>query len=197
MRPTRKSPRGYRGVDHVTIGSDILAVLKVLRMPEQVLGKDEADKLARVDANAWYPIAWLLELMDTLDRAVGHYGLVQMGRKLFQLSHERRVKEVARSARDIVYGIDGMYRFANRGVGIGGWRVLQFEQGQAVLEKTTPHHCGMEQGILAEAIAAMGCTVNIEQTQCLRHGADSCVFALSSTVIDERWMGSASVSLRP
>lgn len=158
-------------------------------MPEQVLGKAEAEKLGQIDASAWYPIAWLLELMEVLDQNVGFYGLVQMGRKLFQMSHAARVKEVAHSARDIVYGLDAMYRFANRGVAIGGWSVLDFQPGLATLEKTTPHHCAMEQGILTEALSTVRCPVNIEQSQCLRRGADSCLFVLSSSVIDARWSG--------
>ena len=189
MLTQRRPPRGYRGIDHVTIGSDIQAVLKVLRMPEQVLGKDEAQKLSQVDGKAWYPITWLLDLMETLDQSVGFYGLVQMGRKLFQMSHATRVKEVAQSARDILYGMDNMYRFANRGVAIGGWHVLDFQPGLATLEKTTPHHCAMEQGILTEAMSTVGCPVNIEQTHCMCKGADSCVFVLSSSVADARWSG--------
>ena len=36
---TRK-PKGYVGTDHETIGSDILAVVAAIRLPEQVLGTD-------------------------------------------------------------------------------------------------------------------------------------------------------------
>jgi hypothetical protein len=42
-----------------------------------------------------------------------------------------------------------MYHHANRGTGIGGWKVLRFDAGYAELEKMTPHHCVMEQGILS------------------------------------------------
>ncbi len=94
--------------------------------------------------------------MEKLDSHVGHYGLLRMGRKLFHLSHEARVLEVAKSARDIVYGIDDMYHHANRGQMIGGWSVLSFNSGHAELEKTTPHHCVMEQGSLAVTIANPG-----------------------------------------
>lgn len=115
MALVRRRPKGYVGTRHQTIGSDILAVLHILKLPEQVLGTEEARKLAAIDPTSWYPIGWLLELMETLDKKVGHYGLLRMGRTLFQLSHEARVKEVAHSARDILYGLDEMYHFANRG----------------------------------------------------------------------------------
>ena len=36
--PRRRKPRGYLGKGHETIGSDILAVMQMLKMPEQVLG---------------------------------------------------------------------------------------------------------------------------------------------------------------
>jgi hypothetical protein len=185
----KRRPKGYVGRRHETIGSDILAITRILKMPEQVLGTDEAARLAAVEPNDWYPIEWLLELMEKLDTTIGHFGLMRMGRTLFDLSHKDRMIEVAHSARDVVYGIDGMYHHANRGIGIGGWKVLSFEPGHAELEKTTPHHCVMEQGILAGALAAVGCPGNVSQTQCFRQGADSCIFVVSSALTDARWSG--------
>jgi hypothetical protein len=179
------------GRRHETIGSDILAVTRILRLPEQVLGAEEAEKLAKVDPTGWYPIEWLLDLMEALDQSVGQFGLMRMGRTLFELSHRERLIETARSARDVVYGIDGMYHHANRGIGIGGWRVIRFEPGHAELEKTTPHHCIMEQGILSGALTAVGCPSNVSQSQCFRQGADACVFVVSSALTDERWGGQA------
>jgi hypothetical protein len=187
MSPRR--PRGYSGEDHLTLGSDIISVLKILKLPEQVLGEEQAARLGQVDPNDWYPIEWLLELMDQLERHVGPYGLMRMGRTLFQLSHRDRVKAVAHSAKDIVYGIDGMYHHANRGRGIGGWKVLKFEPGLAELEKNTAHHCVMEQGILTEALAMVGCPCNVVQTRCFREGADNCVYTITSALLDHRWSG--------
>jgi hypothetical protein len=182
-------PKGYVGQRHETLGSDILAVVKILKLPDQVLGAEEANKLSRVDPNGWYPIAWLLDLMDKLEAHVGRYALLRMGRTLFDLSHRERVVEVARSARDIVYGIDEMYHYANRGVGIGGWKVVRFDAGHAELEKNTPHHCVMEQGILTEALFAVGCPSNVEQKGCFRDGAGQCTFIVTSSFTDERWWG--------
>ena len=98
-KPVRR-PKGYIGQAHQTIGSDILAVLKTLKSPEQVLGAAEVAKLAAVKPEVWYPISWLLELMETLDAKIGRYGLLRMGRSLFDLSHRERVLEQARSAHD-------------------------------------------------------------------------------------------------
>jgi hypothetical protein len=176
-----RRPRGYLGADHVTIGSDILAVLAVLKFPDHLLGAAEANKLRGVSPNEWYPIAWLLDLMEAIDQHVGHHGLLQMGRALFKLSHEQRVLKVARSARDILYGIDGMYRVANRGDRIGGWQVLVFQPGRAELDKTTPHHCVMEQGLLTGALNAVGCHGLVSQQQCFRQGADSCVYTVTAS----------------
>jgi len=148
--------------------------------------------LRTVSPNDWYPIDWLLELMEKLDAEVGRYGLLRMGRALFKMSHERRVREVAHSAADIVYGIDAMYHHANRGERIGGWKVLSFEPGRAELEKTTPHHCVMEQGILAEALATVGCPGSVTQRECFRKGADACVYTITSALTDARWSGHAS-----
>jgi hypothetical protein len=67
-----RRPRGYTGRQHETIGSDILSVMRVLKLPEQVLGAEVCVRLKEVDPKAWYPIEWLLDLMDRLDKAVGH-----------------------------------------------------------------------------------------------------------------------------
>ena len=142
------------------------------------LGKQEWERLKRVEADQWYPIEQLLGLMEILEAHVGPYGLMQMGRRLFELSHKDRVKVIAKSARDIVYGIDDMYHHANNGRGIGGWKVLKFEPGLAELEKNTPHHCVMEQGILTEALLTVGCAANVSQTKCFRDGAETTSDAL-------------------
>ncbi len=115
-----------------------------------------------------------------------------MGRTLFNLSHEARVGKVATCARDILYGIDGMYHHSNRGRVIGGGEVLSFDPGNATLEKTTPHHCIMEQGILSAALSSVGCPGIVSQTQCFREGADACHYVISSSFIDEHSTGKKS-----
>jgi len=185
----QRRPKGYAGIHHETIGSDIISVLQILKLPDQVLGLEESKKLRAVDPHGWYPIAWLLSLMETLDRRIGHYGLVRMGRRLFELSHQERVLQVASSARDILYGLDDMYHHANRGQLIGGWKVLRFDAGYAEIEKTTPHHCVMEQGILSGALAAVRCPGIIAQRECFREGSESCIYTVSSALTDERWSG--------
>jgi hypothetical protein len=193
----KRKPRGYSGKGHETIGSDILAVLQILKMPEQVLGAEEVSKLGKVQMDGWYPVDWLLDLMEKVDRELGHHALLQMGRRLFAMSHEERLAQMARSAADVVYGIDGMYHHANRGAGIGGWKVLRFDPGYAELEKTTPHHCVMEQGLLSGALAAVKCPGIVSQKQCFRQGAESCVYVVSSSFTDERWFGGKPPEIAP
>jgi hypothetical protein len=185
----RRKPRGYIGRNHETIGSDILAVLQMLKLPEQVLGESEARRLKAVQTDRWYPIESLLSVMRVIEEKLGYYGLVGLGRRIFKESHEQKARVHLKSARDLVYGIDGMYRAANRGVDIGGWRVLKFEPGYAELEKTTPHHCLVEQGILSAAFAALGTPVTITQSQCFRENADSCIYTIHSPVVSEKWTG--------
>ena len=165
-------------------------MLRTLSLPEQVLGEEETRRLSDVRPEQWYPIEWLLALMEKLDERVGYYGLLRMGRMVFSLSHEKRVLATASSARDIVYGLDGMYHHANRGSTIGGWKVLRFSPGYAELEKNTPHHCVMEQGILKAALAAVGAPSLVAQPTCFRNGGDVCVYTVTSVIVDERWNGS-------
>lgn len=169
-------------------------MLHTVQSPAQVLGEEMAGQLRAVKEDGWYPIGLLLDLMERLDAKLGPYAMRQMGRTLFKMSHEARVKEVARSARDIIFGLDGMYNHANRGQEIGGWKVAVFEPGRAEMDKTTPHHCVMEEGILLEALAAVGVTVNIRQTTCFRKGADSCRYTISSYITDTRWTGAEAPS---
>jgi hypothetical protein len=185
----KRRPRGYVGTRHEAIGSDILAVLNALPRPESVLSEATVERLAVVKPNDFYPIAWFLEMMEELDLRMGRVSLVRLGRKVFKVSHAERVLKSAHTARDIVYGIDGMYRHANRGTDIGGWKVVAFTPGHAELDKSTPHHCAMEEGILLEALFAVGVPARIEQTRCFRDGAPSCLYVVTSVVIDRRWTG--------
>lgn len=183
-----RRPRGYVGINHETIGSDILAVLKALHAPEQSLGKALAQRITAVKPNDWYPIGILLEALEALDAKLGTYSLRNVGWELFALSHAEAFKKVAKTARDLVFGMDGMYHRANRGMRIGGWKPTAFGPGLAILEKTTPHHCVMEEGILLEALRTLGIKAEVTQTKCFRKGAELCVYKITSAITDEgRW----------
>lgn len=186
-----RKPRGYVGTHHETIGSDILAVLRALHAPERALGAELLARLNTVQSDQWYPIGWLLEALEAMDKTLGTYALRNVGWKLFELSHAENVKKVAFSARDVLYGFDGFYHHANRGEEIGGWKVVSFKPGHAEMEKTTPHHCVMEEGILQEALRTLGVKAEVTQRQCFRQGADACLFVIDSPVRDVRWSGLA------
>jgi len=186
-------PRNYLGTGHETIGSDILAVLATLHAPEAVLGKAWIARLAHIEPTGWYPIATLLELLDFLGQRTGRASLVKMGREIFMASHAARVGPGATCAGDVVFGIDGMYHHANRGEGIGGWEVVSFRPGAAILDKTTPHHCALEEGILHQALHAVAADAMIVQSTCLRQGDDCCRFELRSAVRDQHWMGGYAI----
>lgn len=78
---------------------------------------------------------------------------------------------------------------ANRGTDIGGWRVVSFGPGKAVVEKTTPYHCILEQGILQEALLVIGVPIMIEQQKCFRRGDDCCEYVMTTYIRDHRWTG--------
>jgi hypothetical protein len=191
-----RKPAGYVGRGHETIGSDILAVQRSLewmaekatpKLPVQILGQDQLDRLATIKPDGWYPIELLIELMDRVETKLGRYALMKMGRVLFKLSHEG--KAPIASGRDVVYGADAMYHAANRGDDIGGWRVITFEPDRAVLEKTTPHHCAMEEGLLLQAFASVGAPSVITQERCIRDGAPLCEFLILPSASGPAWSG--------
>ncbi|MGD0680162.1 MAG: hypothetical protein ABSC94_32670 [Polyangiaceae bacterium] len=194
----RRVPKGYVGRNHETIGSDVLSVLDALQalatndkgrrsgLLEKVLKPGQWEQLQSVHPERWYPIATLLDLMDAVEQRTGRYALVRMGRLLFRRSHEQRVLRTATCGHDIVHAIDQMYHYANRGEQIGGWRVVAFDEWIANLEKTTPHHCAMEEGILAQGLAAVGARAVVSQEVCVCEGADSCLFVIRSA--GGRWL---------
>lgn len=189
MDRKRAMPRGYVGLDHETIGSDIVSLVRAVLMPEAVLGKEAVRELRGVDPAEWYPIEMLLDPLERLDAMLGESSMRKIGWTLFELSHRDAMQGVVKSVRDVAYGIDAMYHRANRGERIGGWRVLKFEPGEAVLEKTTPHHCIMEEGILEAACKQIGLTPTIFQSACFRKGAEACKIVIRSHVRDARWGG--------
>jgi hypothetical protein len=189
MNRMRPLPKGYLGQNHETIGSDILSVLRATSIPQSTLGPDLMDRLAGVQPDGWYPIELMLDLMDRLLTVSGPLGIRRMGRELFKLTHAEALRQAAPSARTIMYGFNDMYHRANRGTGIGGWKVISFEPGRAEMQKTTPHVCFMEEGIFLEALSTVGVGATITQPQCIRNGADACTLVVTSHIRDERWSG--------
>jgi hypothetical protein len=185
----KRLPKNYVGRNHETLGSDVLAILKAVSLPERTLGPDLARRLSAVRADEWYPIGLLLEAFEVMDAKLGDYGLHHVGWELFKLSHADAVRANVRSAHELLNGFDAIYKRVNRGEDIGGWNVLVLEPGHALLEKTTPHHCKMEEGLIEEAMRTLGIRVEVSQSRCFRKGADACHFVLRSPVTDERWTG--------
>lgn len=188
-----RPPRGYVGADHLTIGSDLLAVPETLEylgrqgglgprlVLEKILRTESVRRLADVEPRGWYPIDWLLEMTDAVAERVGEFGLRRIGRTLFRRSHAPDVAGLLHCGVDVVTGIDAMYRRANRGSAIGGWHVLEVDSARATLEKTTPHHCALEEGILAEALATVGSRAVVIQDECRLSGsANACRFVIES-----------------
>src|SRR5690606_41553799 len=128
-RIVKRRPRGYVGRNHETLGSDVLAVLKAVTLPERTLGPDLARRLGAVRADRWYPIGLLLEAFEVMDAKLGDYGLHHVGWELFKLSHAEAVRANVRSAQELLSGFDAIYKRVNRGEDIGGWNVLVLEPG--------------------------------------------------------------------
>lgn len=184
-----RRPRGYRGENHETIGSDILAVLDAVTLAKETFGPELAASLSQVEPDAWYPIERLLTAMDVLDAKVGRFGLIKMGRRLWKRTHEPHVAGQFESVADILLGFHAAYRSANRGTGIGGWELLALAPGFACMENTTPHHCAMEEGIILAAVQMLDVGCAVKQSSCFRDGSATCVYELRSSTRDERWMG--------
>jgi hypothetical protein len=185
----KRLPKGYRGIDHETIGSDVISILKVLHAPDMILGANVSAQLRAVKPDGWYPIAMILEPMELLAQKSGDRTLLSVGWKVIQLSHADNIRKNIKSAHQLLHGFDAIYRNANRGTDIGGWKMLDSAPGRAVMEKTTPHHCVMEEGILQEALRILSVPANVVQTSCFRKGADCCVYEVTSVVRDIRWTG--------
>lgn len=187
---TTRKPRGYAGIDHITRGGDIIAVLRTVHLPEQTLGPELARRLKDVRPDAWYPVQNMIEMLESMDRKLGGYHLRQVGWTIFNSFHIDSVKQRFDNARALIHAFDSMYREGNKGTQIGGWRVLSFgTDGRAEVENTTLHHCQMEEGIVSEALRAIGVDTKISQTKCFRKGDDLCVFLIQSSCSAALWNG--------
>jgi hypothetical protein len=182
-------PRGYRGINHETIGRDFLALHDAVLMPDQIFGKDVAARLRSKQPDTWYPVAELVNSLDQLGRKLGADSLRKVGQSIFNAGPAEIVKKTVTSAHALLHGFDRLYHRSNRGIDIGGWAVLDFRPGKAILEKTSPHHCTMEEGIVEAALRAVNAPSTIYQSACLRTGADACRFVITSHVVDGRWTG--------
>ncbi|MCU0702240.1 MAG: hypothetical protein MUC96_37560 [Myxococcaceae bacterium] len=90
-----------------------------------------------------------------------------------------------------------MYRAVNRGDTIGGWTVLGFDATHARLEKSTPHQCHIEEGILISACNALGVDVEVRQERCVRDGGESCVMVVTPASATDRWTADSPAAGAP
>lgn len=180
-------PRGYVGLDHEVQGIGILSLLDAILVPEQILGRAMMTRLRTVKPTAWYPIADMLEILKELDRKISPDAMRKVGQTVLLQLLVSPFRQLATSPYTFLHAMDQLYHVVNRGTDIGGWKVVSCEPGKALMEKTAPHHCVMEEGILDAGLRALGAPSVILQTSCCRLGADTCRFAISSRVTDARW----------
>lgn len=176
-------------MSHVTLGAEILAILQTMRSPEALLGDEWVARQRAIHPKDWYPVTVVSDLVQQLSRRVDRAALVEMGRELFRNSHHRRLIPHLRSVGDVVFGLNGIYHRAHRGQDIGGWEVLQFDEGRALLRKKTPVHCALEEGLLCEALHAVGAEASVAQPTCVQHGGRYCDFEIRSPIRGDRWLG--------
>lgn len=185
----QRRPKGYVGLNHTVHGGDILAVMSVLSSPEVLLGKELVQRLANVQPKEWYPVADLFDLLERLDQKLGTFHLKQVGWTIVKKFHAADAKANFHNAADLLKALDTMYRQNNRGVQIGGWKVLSFDDSGALMEKTTAHHCGMEEGIVEELLRTIDVWSKVSQPKCFRLGADCCTYRIEPKKLTPRWHG--------
>jgi hypothetical protein len=183
----RRVARGYEGWNHETLGSDLIATFAAVNAVDPRFSEHWMPLVKTLDAQTWYPIDVLLALGFAAEERFGPELLQCIGREIFQRSHAATFRRSAATIADLAFGIDAMYRTANRGEDIGGWRVLEFADGRTLIEKTTPHPCGIEEGILGAACASLGVAARITQVRCVREGDDTCRFELCAETPSTRW----------
>jgi hypothetical protein len=176
-------------MNHVTLGAELLAILQTMRSPEALLGEEWIARQRQIHPKNWYPVTMAAELFQQLSRRLDRGALVEMGRQLFRDSHHRRLIPHLRSVGDVVFGLNGIYHRAHRGKDIGGWEVLRFDEGRALLRKTTPTPCALEEGLLCEALHSVGAEALVVQPTCVQHGGRYCDFEISSSLKGDRWLG--------
>ena len=174
--------------DHEILGSDLLSVIAALPLADLVLGAALAARLRSAKPDGWYPVSLFLEALERVSSKVGRFGLLQMGRQIFASRAEVFAK-TPRTVAGTLYNMNALYRRANRGSDIGGWEMIAFRPGYAEMIKTTPPDCLMVEGIVSEALRAVGVPTLIEQRECVHRGAPHCRFLFTSSVTGNKWMG--------
>jgi hypothetical protein len=145
----------------------------------RLLGVTQTAQLDATSPPQWYPASHLLSMLRAIDEKVGPNGLRRIGRASFQrvltaMGHNRY-----RTARALFCDLDAIYRRTNRGTDIGGWKVLHSSDDDVHLEYTAPFVCIAQEGFLTEAAASLGVPVVVTQRECVRRGADACVFIVA------------------
>jgi hypothetical protein len=189
MSTPESHPAAYVGWHHETRGSDLIAAFAVVNELDPGIAAHWMPLVRTLDATQWYPIDLLLALGMAARERFGEALLRRMGERIFEVSHAPSFR--ASTVADVAFGIDGLYRAANRGDDIGGWGVVTFTDTHALIEKTTPHACLVEEGILIAACRAVGEPVELRQRTCVQQGAAACLFELTPLNPQPRVWGTA------
>lgn len=194
-RATPAIAKAYRSTNHEVQGYELLAVRDALtwlspdKSPPSVhdlcvrlLGASQVAQLDATSPPQWYPAPLLLSMLRAIDEKVGPNGLRRVGRASFQRAVTAMGRDRYKTARALFDDLDALYRRTNRGTAIGGWKVLQSSDDEVRLEYTAPHVCIAQEGFLTEAAAALGVPVLVTQRECVRQGADACVFSVAHSL---------------
>jgi hypothetical protein len=148
---------------------------------KQVLGAELATALEATAPHQWYPASSLVSMLQAIEAKIGQNGLRRVGRSICQRSYADKLVAQFRSVDALLSSLDALYRRSNRGQDIGGWKLQSFAEAEARIEYSAPYSCLMQEGMVAEACAVIGCPVLVSQRECVRTGAGCCVFSIVST----------------
>ncbi len=127
-------------------------------------------------SDKWYPAEKLIMLLADVERSAGTEKILACGKGIYFTIRDAVEKMGVKTPLEAIQSIVGAYPFNNRGPSVGGWRLLNAEEGHIIIEDNTIYNCALGEGVVQGAIKAFGGRdVKVKHIKCKKRGDSSCV----------------------
>ncbi len=162
-----------------TRGTNILAVQSKIINPKMIFEGITDYNYDDVQPDKCYPMKKFTLLTDYIEEKLSVTLLKNIGTGIIPEMKKAGIFPNW-TAEEFLKAMPHVYLDANRGAGIGQWKVISEEKNHTVLENTTMHNCTLEERVLMGGLKAFGAKyMKINQTECMKKRDNRCLFDIT------------------
>lgn len=136
-------------------------------------------ELSELEDRVFYPLSLYLELCDYLEKRLGMYAWLRVGRRMAVAVMQTAFPAALSSVEEAIAQIDEAHKIFCRPL-VGAFQLVERGPRRIVIRYTAPYNCTLQEGLFYEVALRYGASdASVSHTPCRRNGAEACHFEIT------------------